>query len=311
MIVSNESINFIIAEISKLQVLWLLLYFGFASLWLISAEHQHNRRFWGAKVEFGRVYGLNLIPMILGSRWETRKVGLVVNGRFPAEGAGIIVVNHNLKLDGPALFRAAAEQRDDQDYPIGRIIRPVVKLPLLHPGMKEDEEVLDRTGKAGEELNTGQITVKSIFQMMALRGVGAIGIDRSGTKLETVRTINEVLASGQLLGISLTETRNPIGDLRAAQPGAASIIRQNKEVQVWPVGLFLNSSQRKFYVNIDEHPFTYHQLFEMLRQEHAKKSALKHEEITLFLAERLAKLLPSKMIPEWAKSPTLLSTSKD
>lgn len=258
-----------------------------------------EREIFGLRFEDEELTAYGPLLLMMAAKFAAWRRKSIVYGELPKSGPGIIIANHESSLDGPILFEAVWRK-------VGRILHPVVKSTLLHPGMEEDEKVLSRTGKQ-DDLNTGKKDFKSYMRAWAVRGVGAIEIDRSGTKLQTFKQISRRLRAGQLVGISLYETRGPIGDLRAAQRAAALVVRANPDVPVFLVGLIGTNTKGKVTVQIDK-PITYTQLLNEINVgAEIKRKHLDAEALTHIIATLMADLLPDELKREWNINPTLLS----
>jgi 1-acyl-sn-glycerol-3-phosphate acyltransferase len=152
-----------------------------------------------------------------------------VKGSLPPDGPAIVVANHSSGLD-PAMLTWLGERA-------GRSIRIAARDTLLHPEIEEEEEVLIRTGKKDDLLNTTPGWKRqAMAKVIELTG-NPIPVHRGKPAPSFFKEVRQTLRSGQMFGIFLQETRSPQNDLSKAMNGAAYIARLNPEVPTYLVGI--------------------------------------------------------------------------
>lgn len=145
-------------------------------------------------------------------------------GSLPAEGHGIITINHVSYLDPPLVYFAAA-------ILAGRSIRMVARDSMVDSHIPISEEELKRTGKkAPPQL------VRNTLSFFASIG-DPIAVNRIRPTLASMREINTTLDHGQIVAIALQETRKPANDLLDAQKGAAWIALGRPDVPIYVSGI--------------------------------------------------------------------------
>lgn len=191
-----------------------------------------NERFLGINIEYEQTDKKALRALVYTSVLYGKISGLQIEGELPKEGAAILVSNHTGNTD---IFRGCLACTTTSQ----RIIRGVARESLLDLSVKESEYVLKRTGKLGkfDPMTLPLVTPTIAF---VLNGIGAIpvqrGIERDSRKdKQFLKTCDEILQSGQMLGLFLQETRVKEGDLRNVFPGAGIIARRHRDIPIVPI----------------------------------------------------------------------------
>lgn len=207
-----------------------------------------------------------------------------IEGRLPSEGPAIVVANHVSYVDPPFVYFLAAKTA-------GRTLRMIARDDMIDPSLPEDAEILQRTVKKPS----------SKLKRRALAFCTSIGdpipVNRQGKSLfRTLGLADRTLKDGQMVAVSLTETRKPENDLEDAKPLAALIALRHPDVLIFPVGLSGIELDRRHifgpvHGNIGE-PFTVNQLvFDRNNLEIELATAIITEE----LKRRIAPLVPDDL----------------
>lgn len=215
--------------------------------------------------------------------------GLQVKGFIPAQGPVILIANHTDITDAFSMFYAGVHARDENGQPsIGRVPRGVGKSTLF--GIAESLKMKERTGKK-DLLNSNHPLVNALIRTFIggpLSGAGVIPVRRGTADRVALREINRTLqVYRQPVALSIMETRVKSGRIQTLRTGAAFVIKTNPEVPFCPVGI----SQNPNAINIGQSS-TYSQLKE-------ERGELGLEELTLVVADEIAKLLRSSIQNFW------------
>ncbi len=206
-------------------------------------------------------------------------------------GAAIVGFNHQDSIVDTFTIPLLARREK-------RSVRMVAKHTLVDPHAQEDPEVLSRTGKMGDWLNRKPGEPPSRFalrQAEFYRAVGVIPIHRGKPDSEAIRNIEGALAKGQLVGMSLQETRRPANDLLDMKPGVAMLARRNPDVPVYVVsinGRLKTLFSKRAQVHVSE-PFTWN----TLPEEHRT-----FKKATVYMAGELARTLPDALKTKWMEA---------
>lgn len=191
-----------------------------------------SERFLGINIEYEQTDKKALRALVYASQLYGKINGLQIEGALPKEGAAILVSNHTGNTD---IFRGCLACVTTSQ----RIIRGVARESLLDLSVKESDEVLERTGKKGK---FDPMTLPLIAPTIAfiLNGIGAIPVQRGSERdsdkdKRFLRTTDEILESGQMLGLFMQETRVKAGDLSNPFPGAGVIARRHPDVPIIPI----------------------------------------------------------------------------
>ena len=233
-------------------------------------------RFLGINVEYQQTDKKALRALVYASKFYGTLSGIQIEGSLPKEGAAILVSNHTGNTD---IFRGCLACVTTCQ----RIIRGVARESLLELSVKESEAVLRRTGKLGK---LDIMNVPPVAQTISfiLNGIGAVpvqrGSDRNSEKdRRFLRTCEEILASGQMLGLFIQETRVKEGDLSNPFPGAGVIARRQPDVPIIPITILNKRFGNKMVIG---EPTSYTQL----AQEADRK--LSPAEVTALIGDRIA-----------------------
>lgn len=226
------------------------------------------------------------LAVIFAASWlYHRLTGFEVEGSLPREGPAIVVANHTSETD--VLKMAYISFTSGK-----RVIRGVAKRDLLDLSYNEPPEVLARTGKMGK-FDLLKVPVFRQLIAFTLNGIGAISVTRGNERsIEQDRQFlfvcDEVLRSGQLLGIFPQETRVREGDLRDIKPGIGLLVRRHPAIPVLPVSI----SNKKVVIG---NTFTYLELSE--NSDHR----LGPKETVAIVADRIADNLSLAIRIKWQK----------
>lgn len=242
----------------------------------IRKEHPQTK-LWAAAIMIG-----------LSNRYA-RRSDLVVNGSVAQDGAGLLIGNHVESADFFRVIYTGVHNCIDDEGRLGngRLIRSVAKSTLF--GIPESPEVRARTGKK-DILNSDNPFINFLIKMTAgavLDGTGAISIRRGEVDRLALRRINEGLYNKHLIAFSVMESRMKTGEISGIGQGTAFVVKRNPDVPFYLAGV----SKEPNVVNIAK-PSTYREIQE-------KMGELTLEELALFLADGIVKLLPPKIQEAW------------
>ncbi len=199
----------------------------------------------GINIEYEQADKRAVAGFLVASKILQLATGFKIEGEFPGTGAAIAVGNHTSTLNGFMAYLASIETGH-------RIARMVAKETLFHPGRKEPDEVLQRTGK---ENAFDPMTLPLIADTVAftLRGIGGIPVYRGKNRnisrdRQFLKTCGEILDAEQFLGLFIQETRVKEGDLRDVFPGVGVLVREHKTTPVIPVAILSGKYGNKMVI---------------------------------------------------------------
>lgn len=171
-----------------------------------------NIKKWKVALFLGLLHALRIPP-----RFHTE-------GSLPEKGHAIITVNHLSYLDPPLVYYAAAVLAK-------RTIRMVARDSVVNSHIPISEEELERTGK-----KTPPQLVRDAISFFANTG-DPIAVNRTRSTLAFMKEVYSTLDAGQIVAISLHETRKPANDLLDVQKGAARIALGRPDVPIYVSGI--------------------------------------------------------------------------
>lgn len=203
----------------------------------MSAEAPRYYRLTGFRIESPKVHSTALALVYFTARRLRSKFGVETYGSFPHIGPAIIVLNHYSEHDGPIVLTVLKDTAD-------RSIRTIMRHTLLDASAKEDEGVLQTTGKGQDTFVATESKLKRQIKAWALRNSGAIPIDRkdTGLKPELLSLVDEALDNKELVGIYLQMTRRPERDLLDAKLGAALLAQKHPFTPMIPMAVYQQDS---------------------------------------------------------------------
>lgn len=240
-----------------------------------------------------REYPTNIVAvatMIGLSRLYGRITGLRVEGHpLPAEGSWIYIYHHLDILDPFRLYCAtlSATRGPDGEQALARNPRAIAKSTLF--GIPELAKIKERTGKK-DILNSNNRLVGALIRVIIgslLYGNGHFPISR-GTDDHAAKTeINQTLASGQGVVMSIMESRDKTGGLKGIKKGVAMVVKTHPDIPFQLLGI----SKEPHRVNIGN-PQTYNAIKD-------ERGNLNLRDLTLLLADGIAELLPEPIQKRW------------
>lgn len=243
-------------------------------------EQLYYKRVLGIRKEFS---GLNPIAawlLMYGASRYVRKHQSVIEGSLPETGAAIITGNHFQEGDSLKTLYAGKVTASRLTS------RTVVKMSLVKRGAYESEEYFRSIGK--EE---GDLDKHSRVKAFALRGAGVIPILRDNPDPGFANLCNEVLRSGQILGMFMQASRDKDCLLRNLQPGVAIFAMRHPNIPVYSIA-FSGSPDGPDKISIRE-SFTYAQK----KEEFGRKLSI--AEFTILIADTIAEGLPERSRTDW------------
>lgn len=249
----------------------------------------NTERFLGINIEYKKTNKLALAGLVIISEIYKQATGFTVEGQFPPEGPAIIVSNHTSSTD---IFRGCIACIETAH----RVIRGVARESLLDPSIEDPKDVLEETGKTGAfKLMKSPLVTQTIA--FVLNGIGTIPIQR-GKKRDRIKdrkfllTCDEVLNSGQLLGIFIQQTRVKEGDLRNPFEGAGVLARRHRDVLIIPVSILARHFGNNMIIGEST---TYNQLVQKTGHK------LAPIEVAALIGDRIAENLPPSIKERWAR----------
>lgn len=237
----------------------------------------------GVRKEFPELNPIAAGLLMFGARRYVSKHHSVIEGELPKEGAAIVTGNHFQKGDSLKILWAGR-------VTAGRLpTRTIVKMSLIKRGAHESAEYLRSIGT--DPANPEKY---SPIEAFALRNSGVIGILRDNPRADLNSICNEILKSGQWLGVYMQPTRDPEYLLRNLQPGAAIFAMRHPDIPVIPLA-FSGPPDGPDKISIRE-SFTYAQKRQEWR-ELGKKLGI--AEFTIVIADAIAEGLPLRPQKDW------------
>lgn len=224
-----------------------------------------------------------IATFIIGSKAKSymRKNETVIDGRLPKDGAVILAGNHRDKGDSYKTFMAG--------WAVGRITtRVIVKASLVDPNGMESEEFLASLGNRQEEYSEYD---KYTAWVLKRAGVIPHRRDKKPTR-DFLRTCDQVINSGGLLGVYMMQTRNSEGLLANLQEGAAFFAKKHPDTLVQPMAFSGPPNGRRDRLTIPR-PFTYNQKRDQLGRD------ISVGEFTVIIGDAIAEGLPSEAWLDW------------
>lgn len=240
----------------------------------MNAENKSGRLIHGIRIENPGIkrwkYEL-FLDVAYPTSWIRRTS---IEGALPTHGPALVVANHVSYVDPPLLYFVAG-------VTAGRSLRMIARDDIVDPHIPERP----RAGK--EPLPQWK---RHVLAFCASIG-DPISVNRHKLGPSTIREAHQTLQSGQILAVSLTDTRKPENDLEDAMPLAALMAYRYPDVSVYPMGVSGIELDREHIfgpirVKIGE-PFTVNQLDINRSSQHEAVI-----EITEELKKRVAPLIP-------------------
>lgn len=234
---------------------------------------------------------LSFSMVVLTSKLYAHATGLRVEGSIPKTGPVLLTSMHTSTMDIPAMTYAGILS--------GRMIRAVTRKSLLDLSFQESAAVLERTGKKGH-FDPMKLAPIARVLAFALSGVGAIPINRDSAQRsisegkEFIRYCSEVLASGQIVGMFMQETRVKEGDLRDIKPGIIMLANDNKEVPIVVASITSHGKGSKLIRISDDQP-----TYEKLKARNGGK--LNARTGSALIGDIAAELVPGPIRDKWYK----------
>lgn len=255
---------------------------------------QANKRFLGVRIEDQKIDNLAFKTTLVGADLISFLRRTEVEGSLPQDGPGLIIANHP---DWTSIFILPWTAV----HTAHRSMRVVARDTLINPQIKEDKEVLERTGK-NDFLNNDSSKLTSIARAALGSFLGTIGnpilIHRGSPRDETFEKIQDTLENDQLVGMFIQETRTPEWDLRNAMDGPAFITIHNPDIPVYllamsHVGISLSPKNwHRPHIAISL-PFTYNMIQPATKLSDREKRKYVTGYIVNGMAEMLKKQLPA------------------
>lgn len=221
--------------------------------------YANSRRFRGVRLEDPGFRNPIALAAISLTEAASHIWGIEVEGSLPRDGSALLVLNHSYWRDG-----VVAEYLGIR---AGRTIRVVARDTLINPNLKDEPEVLERIAeKKDEETDDeknpglGKRIGRRVFAKAFVMAGNPVPVHRGKPSREFLEKIDEILESGQMLGVFLQETRTPQNDLSNAMPGAGYLAKKFPDLPVY-VATITNSKigLGKLSVKIED-PFTFNSL---------------------------------------------------
>lgn len=165
-----------------------------------------------------------------------------VEGKLPAEGPAFVFANHASGYD-PTVIMWLAEKT------ARRSVRIVARDTLLDPTIKEEEEVLDRTGKGKDLLNQQPLWQKNIIAKTIQLSGNPIPVHRGKPGASFLKEVIREIKGGHMVGMFLQESRSEQQeDLSGAMNGAAGLARMFPDVPSYLVSLTNVSLSKETFI---------------------------------------------------------------
>lgn len=220
--------------------------------------------------------------MMLGRSWfRVLKHQSILEGNFPTTGADILVGNHHQDRDIDKIVAAVSRT--------GRLIgRTVVRKSLVDPSpqARESAEYLESIGNKQDEYNKFSPT-----RAYTLLGIGVIPILRDKPGTTFLHTCDQVINTGQLLGIFMQPTRHEDCLLEGLEPGIGLLAKKYPHTPVIPVA-FSGPPDGPDRMTVRP-SFTYAQLLKKIGRK------ITADELTILIADMIAKGLPPRVQENW------------
>lgn len=243
----------------------------------------------GIRKESPRVKWYSVAVFEIYSKLDNLLHGTTIEGRLPPEGPALVVSMHTRSWDmakGYSMVKGTAH----------RLMQGIARESLLHPDIKESEEVLERTGKKQDFFHHAPRFVKEIVAFF-LRGIDAIGVPRGAQTLSalrpTIRTCVVALVDKRIVGIFIQETRVKENDLRDLMNGPAFLARLNPDIPVYPVAIY--SKKRPHKISIGQ-SFTAN---EAMVHPNFRSDLDQTIALTLFIADKIADIAEEEVKIDW------------
>ncbi len=216
---------------------------------------------------------------------------LNIRGTLPAEGPAYLFTNHVSLLDPPICYLVAG-------LTAHRTLRMVGRDTMIDPYLGEDPSELMRTHKKSKPF-----LQRALLAFLANLG-HPIPINRTKISVSTVREVDRTIDDGQIVAVSILETRLPERDLLEAKDGAAYFALRHPDVPIFCAGI--SGSQISIIRTLRNIPIEFHidQGFTprehgLVRTDRASVAALQ-----AIITDRVAHLVP----PELRKHYTISHT---
>lgn len=235
-----------------------------------------EERFLGINIEYPKTNKAALAGFVAASKIFVRITGVEIVGGFPKERGAIVASNHTSTTNAFSACVACVTTSE-------RIIRGVARESLLDPKIKESDEVLERTGKK-DKFDVMNFPLVAQIIAFTLRGIGAIPVQRGSDRnsmqdRKFLTTCDEVIDSGQMLGLFIQETRVKAGDLSNVFPGVGVVARRHQDTPIIPVTILNKRFGNRMIIG---DPTSYNEL----AQEAGKR--LGAREVTALVVDRIA-----------------------
>lgn len=243
----------------------------------------------GIRKESPRVKWYSVAAFEIYSKLDNLLHGTTIEGSLPPEGPALVVSMHTRSWDmakGYSMVKGTAR----------RLMQGIARESLLHPDIKESEEVLERTGKKQDSFYHAPRFVKEIVAF-SLRGIDAIGVPRGAQTLSalrpTIRSCVAAFADNRVVGIFIQETRVKENDLRDLMNGPAFLARLNPDIPIYPVAIYSKKIPHK--VSIGQ-PFTAN---EALANPNFRTDLDQTTALTLFITDQIANIAEEEIKLDW------------